>query len=52
MEIKAKSEPSGYLDLLFLFYVIVLSLKNDRRVTIPAIKLIRSCKPSVSLLNS
>ena len=51
MEIKAKSEPNGYLGLLFLF-LIVLILKNDRRVTIPAIKLIRSCKPSVSLLNS
>ena len=52
MKIKAKSEPNGYLDLIFLFYVIVLILKNDRRATIPEIMLIRSCKPLVSLLNS
>ena len=52
MKIKAKSEPNGYLDLLFLFYVIVVILKNDRRATIPEIMLIRSCKPLVSLLNS
>ena len=52
MKIKAKSEPNGYLDLPFLFYVIVLILKNDRRATIPEIMLIRSYKPLVSLLNS
>ena len=51
MKIKAKSEPNGYLDFLFLFYVIVLILKNDRRATIPEIMIIRSCKPLVSLLN-
>ena len=52
VKIKAKSEPNGYLDLLFLFHVIVLILKNDRRATITAIMLIGSCKPSLSPLNS
>ena len=52
VKIKAKSEPNGYLDLPFLFYVIVLILKNDRRATIPTIMLMRSFKPSLCPLNS
>ena len=45
VKIKAKSEPNGYLDLLFLFYVVVLILKNDRRATITAIMLLGHASP-------